>query len=36
LPRFTPEARRANQPVIRLLEEIGRDKGATAAQIALA
>jgi aryl-alcohol dehydrogenase-like predicted oxidoreductase len=36
LPRFTPEARRANQPVVRLLEEIGREKGATPAQIALA
>jgi aryl-alcohol dehydrogenase-like predicted oxidoreductase len=36
LPRFTPEARKANQPVVRLLEEIGRAKGATPAQIALA
>src|SRR5882724_3869001 len=36
LPRFTPEARKANQPVVRLLEEIGREKGATPAQIALA
>lgn len=36
LPRFTPEARKANQPVVRLLEEIGRKKGATSAQIALA
>jgi aryl-alcohol dehydrogenase-like predicted oxidoreductase len=36
LPRFTPEARKANQPVVRLLEEIGRMKRATAAQIALA
>jgi aryl-alcohol dehydrogenase-like predicted oxidoreductase len=36
LPRFTPEARQANQPVVRLLEEIGRQKGATPAQIALA
>jgi aryl-alcohol dehydrogenase-like predicted oxidoreductase len=35
LPRFTPEARKANQPVVRLLEEIGRKKGATSAQIAL-
>jgi aryl-alcohol dehydrogenase-like predicted oxidoreductase len=25
LPRFTAEARKANQPVVRLLEEIGRD-----------
>ena len=36
LPRFTPEARRANQPLIRLLEEIAREKNATPAQIALA
>jgi aryl-alcohol dehydrogenase-like predicted oxidoreductase len=36
LPRFTPEARQANQPVVRLLEEIGREKRATPAQIALA
>jgi aryl-alcohol dehydrogenase-like predicted oxidoreductase len=36
LPRFTTEARKANQPVIRLLEEIGREKGATPAQVALA
>jgi len=36
LPRFTREARKANQPVVRLLEEIGREKGATPAQIALA
>jgi aryl-alcohol dehydrogenase-like predicted oxidoreductase len=36
LPRFTPEARKANQPVVRLLEAIGRKKGATPAQIALA
>jgi aryl-alcohol dehydrogenase-like predicted oxidoreductase len=36
LPRFTPEALKANQPVVRLLEEIGRQKGATPAQIALA
>ncbi len=36
LPRFTPEARKANQPLVRLLEEIGREKGATPAQIALA
>jgi aryl-alcohol dehydrogenase-like predicted oxidoreductase len=27
LPRFTTEARKANQPVIGLLEEIGREKG---------
>jgi aryl-alcohol dehydrogenase-like predicted oxidoreductase len=36
LPRFTPEARKANQPVVGLLEEIGREKRATPAQIALA
>jgi aryl-alcohol dehydrogenase-like predicted oxidoreductase len=36
LPRFTTEARKANQPVIGLLEEIGREEGATPAQIALA
>ncbi|HLY17194.1 MAG TPA: aldo/keto reductase [Bryobacteraceae bacterium] len=36
LPRFTPEARKANQPVVRLLDEIGREKAATPAQVALA
>ncbi|HEY0790847.1 MAG TPA: aldo/keto reductase [Chthoniobacterales bacterium] len=36
LPRFTPEARKANEPVVRLLEGIGRKKGATPAQVALA
>jgi aryl-alcohol dehydrogenase-like predicted oxidoreductase len=36
LPRFTPEALKANQPLVRLLEEIGRKKSATPAQIALA
>jgi len=36
LPRFTPEARKANRPVVRLLEEIGDKKHATPAQIALA
>jgi aryl-alcohol dehydrogenase-like predicted oxidoreductase len=36
LPRFTPAARKANQPLVRLLEEIGRGKAATPAQIALA
>ena len=35
LPRFTPEARKANRPVIDLLEEIGRQKRATPAQVAL-
>ena len=36
LPRFTPEARKANQGVIDLLASIGEQKGATPAQIALA
>jgi aryl-alcohol dehydrogenase-like predicted oxidoreductase len=36
LPRFAPDARRANRPLVSLLEEVGRSKGATAAQIALA
>jgi aryl-alcohol dehydrogenase-like predicted oxidoreductase len=36
LPRFTPEARKANRPMVRLLEEIGDQKAATPAQIALA
>lgn len=36
LPRFTPEARNANQSLVLLLERIGIDKGATPAQIALA
>ncbi len=35
-PRFTPEAIRANRVVIDLLEQIGAQKGATPAQIALA
>jgi aryl-alcohol dehydrogenase-like predicted oxidoreductase len=35
-PRFTPEARKANQGVIDLLTRIGTQKGATPAQIALA
>ncbi len=35
-PRFTPEAMRANRVVIDLLERIAAEKGATAAQIALA
>lgn len=35
-PRFTPEARRANWPVIELLARIGARKGATPGQIALA
>jgi aryl-alcohol dehydrogenase-like predicted oxidoreductase len=36
LPRFTPEARKANRPVVNLLEEIGDQKRATPAQVALA
>jgi aryl-alcohol dehydrogenase-like predicted oxidoreductase len=36
LPRFTPEARRANQAMVDLLGRIAQRKNATAAQIALA
>jgi aryl-alcohol dehydrogenase-like predicted oxidoreductase len=36
LPRFTPEARKANCPIVLLLKEIGDQKRATPAQIALA
>jgi aryl-alcohol dehydrogenase-like predicted oxidoreductase len=36
LPRYTPEARKANRVVIDLLARIGEKKGATPAQIALA
>jgi aryl-alcohol dehydrogenase-like predicted oxidoreductase len=36
LPRFSPEARKANRPLVTLLEDTGRQKGATAAQVALA
>jgi aryl-alcohol dehydrogenase-like predicted oxidoreductase len=36
LPRFTPEARKANQALVDLLARIGRRKGGTPAQIALA
>jgi aryl-alcohol dehydrogenase-like predicted oxidoreductase len=36
LPRFTPEARKANRPVVDLLAQIGAQKHATPAQIALA
>ena len=36
LPRFTPEALKANQALIDLLAEVGRRKKATPAQIALA
>ncbi len=35
-PRFTPEAIRANRAVVELLEQIGAQKSATPAQIALA
>jgi len=36
IPRFTPEARKANQAVVDLLSAIGKKKNATPAQIALA
>jgi aryl-alcohol dehydrogenase-like predicted oxidoreductase len=36
LPRFTPEARQANQALVDLLANIGRRRNATPAQIALA
>ena len=36
LPRFTPQAREANQTLVELLRTIGDRKGATPAQIALA
>jgi aryl-alcohol dehydrogenase-like predicted oxidoreductase len=36
IPRFSPEARKANRVVIDLLARIGEQKGATPAQIALA
>jgi aryl-alcohol dehydrogenase-like predicted oxidoreductase len=36
LPRYTPEARKANRALIDLLARIGEQKGATPAQIALA
>ena len=36
LPRFTPEARKANQALVDLLASVGRRKGATPAQVALA
>jgi aryl-alcohol dehydrogenase-like predicted oxidoreductase len=36
IPRFTPEARKANQALVDLLGEIGKRKQATPAQIALA
>jgi aryl-alcohol dehydrogenase-like predicted oxidoreductase len=36
VPRFTPEARKANQVMVELLGRIAADKGATPAQVALA
>jgi aryl-alcohol dehydrogenase-like predicted oxidoreductase len=36
IPRFSPEARKANQAVVDLLGRIAKQKGATSAQIALA
>jgi aryl-alcohol dehydrogenase-like predicted oxidoreductase len=36
VPRFTPEARKANQALVDLLRAIGAQKGATPAQIAIA
>ncbi|MEY2521545.1 MAG: hypothetical protein QOJ66_110, partial [Ilumatobacteraceae bacterium] len=36
LPRFTSEARRANQAIVDLLRDLGVQKGATPAQVALA
>jgi aryl-alcohol dehydrogenase-like predicted oxidoreductase len=36
LPRFTPEARKANQALVDLLRAIGEPKGVTPAQLALA
>ena len=36
IPRFTPEARKANRVLIDLLAKVGEQKGATPAQIALA
>ena len=35
-PRFTVDARRANWAVVNLLNRVGREKGATSAQVALA
>lgn len=34
-PRFTPEAIRANRPVVALLERVGQRRGATSGQVAL-
>jgi aryl-alcohol dehydrogenase-like predicted oxidoreductase len=36
VPRFTPQARKANQALVDLLGDVARWKGATPAQIALA
>ncbi len=36
LPRFTPEARKANQALVHLLHEIAKRKRTTPAQVALA
>lgn len=36
VPRFSPDARKANQTVVDLLTRVGEEKGATPAQIALA
>jgi aryl-alcohol dehydrogenase-like predicted oxidoreductase len=36
VPRFTPEARKANTALVELLARIAGDKGASAAQVALA
>jgi aryl-alcohol dehydrogenase-like predicted oxidoreductase len=36
IPRFTPEARKANQVLLDLIAKFGKQKGATLAQIALA
>jgi aryl-alcohol dehydrogenase-like predicted oxidoreductase len=36
VPRFTPEARKANQTLVELLARVAEQKGATPAQIALA
>jgi aryl-alcohol dehydrogenase-like predicted oxidoreductase len=35
-PRFTPEARKANWPVVEMLQRVGRRKDATPGQVALA
>jgi aryl-alcohol dehydrogenase-like predicted oxidoreductase len=35
-PRFTPEARKANWPVVELLQRVGKRKDATSGQVALA